>query len=345
MNRKKLNTLAKRNYQPSSGWSSAEDEYEPSQQLSPLPKKARFAEGNDGTPLTPPRPSFLMSLETNKSIANSHVLDDDVGSQQFIENLFASNGLTSTNLHMEECDSDIDNAQYEPQSQKHWQELYDSSVPSSPAKLLPTQYKITADEDSLTVAEVGQVTEEFCPHLATSCLCVDFLLTQYHQLNSKASTSTTRTNPSARQSQITSNISPVQSQLFAQHQPRVSSGLRNWHYDQDRLQTQVNPQNAGLGFSGPLYPSSIWSPSPAEFGHASTGTLVTPNTPFTHSGPEPSNPSNPMLGSQIFMPGAAFLNPGYRVADPSHPAYREPTGSSNVHFSSHSYYNYNNNHT
>ncbi|KAF9062662.1 hypothetical protein BDP27DRAFT_1368635 [Rhodocollybia butyracea] len=59
---------------------------------------------------------------------------------------------------MEECDSNIDNAQYEPQSQK--QEYYDSSVPSSPVKPLPTNYRITADEHSLTVAEVGQHTAE-----------------------------------------------------------------------------------------------------------------------------------------------------------------------------------------
>lgn len=65
MNRKKLNALAKRNYQPSLGWTSDEDEYKPSQQLLPLAKKARFAVPDEGTPLSP-CPSFLMSLETNK---------------------------------------------------------------------------------------------------------------------------------------------------------------------------------------------------------------------------------------------------------------------------------------
>ncbi|KAF9067084.1 hypothetical protein BDP27DRAFT_942325 [Rhodocollybia butyracea] len=167
MNRKKLNTLAKRNYQPSSGWSSAEDEYEPSQQLSPLPKKARFAEGNDGTPLTPPRPSFLMSLETNKSNSLKIYLPPT----DLLQPIFTWKNATlisithnmSPNLRSTGRNCTIPQCRH--------------PLPNS------CPHNITADEDSLTVAEVGQVTEEFCPHLATSCLCVDFLLTQYHQLN------------------------------------------------------------------------------------------------------------------------------------------------------------------
>ncbi|KAJ4497332.1 hypothetical protein C8R41DRAFT_917679 [Lentinula lateritia] len=188
MNHKKLNRLAKRHYRPSSG--SDDDDYKPSesQQLSLVAKKHRPAESLpthiNGSPL-PPRSSFLAAMDANQDLADSHVFDDDVGSQQFIDNLLATNGLDSSlnSEEMEDYNSDIDNVEYNLESQKP--DLYGSSpAPSSPGKPLSTYYQIVTEEYGVTeIADLGQETSAFCPHSASACACADFLLTQYHQLN------------------------------------------------------------------------------------------------------------------------------------------------------------------
>ncbi|KAJ3860713.1 hypothetical protein EV359DRAFT_85039 [Lentinula novae-zelandiae] len=182
MNHKKLNRLAKWHYRPSSG--SDDDDYKPSesQQLSLVAKKHRPAESLpthiNGSPL-PPRSSFLAAMDANEDLADSHVFNVDVGSQQFINNLLAMNGLDSSlnSEEMEDYDSDIDNVEYNLESQKP--DLYGSSpAPSSPGKPLPTYYQIATEEYGATeIADLGQETS------ASACACADFLLTQYHQLN------------------------------------------------------------------------------------------------------------------------------------------------------------------
>ncbi|KAJ3866208.1 hypothetical protein EV359DRAFT_62544 [Lentinula novae-zelandiae] len=89
-------------------------------------------------------------------LAHSLALDDDVGSQEFIENLFKSRGLDPALVqreYFEDGASDIDNEVHieEPQSQiVH----YSSPVPSSPSKpCISLDYCITVNEDG--IVELG----------------------------------------------------------------------------------------------------------------------------------------------------------------------------------------------
>ncbi|KAJ3753824.1 hypothetical protein EV360DRAFT_74201 [Lentinula raphanica] len=159
MNHRKLNRLAKRNYRPSSNLGSDEDCYEPSdaEELSPIAKKGRFGESTT----IPLRPSFLAATEANKSLLESCVFDDNVGSQQFLDKLCTTRGLDPLLLRLdneEDNDSDIENAEYAPESQKP--ELYGSSPePSSPGEPLPMDYRITVEEGGIAqIANEEQTT-------------------------------------------------------------------------------------------------------------------------------------------------------------------------------------------
>ncbi|KAJ3816564.1 hypothetical protein F5880DRAFT_1619179 [Lentinula raphanica] len=183
MNHRKLNRLAKRNYRPSSNLGSDEDCYEPSdaEELSPIAKKGRFGESTT----IPLRPSFLAATEANKSLLESCVFDDNVGSQQFLDKLCTTRGLDPLLLRLdneEDNDSDIENAEYAPESQKP--ELYGSSPePSSPGEPLPMDYRIAVEEGGIAqIANEEQTTSAFCPHSPSGCTCANFLLKHYHQL-------------------------------------------------------------------------------------------------------------------------------------------------------------------
>ena len=155
----------KRNYQASSGaMSDDSDAYEPSQVIQTIKKRRHNASSllhPQSSPL-PPRPSALAAREANEEyvsclyksyfhnlisipfrLANTHYLDDDVGSQKALEELFIARGLDPSLLLPENTDykdgaSDIDQQEYDPESQKP--ELYGSSPPSSPVK--QSQYHI-----------------------------------------------------------------------------------------------------------------------------------------------------------------------------------------------------------
>ncbi|KAJ4465775.1 hypothetical protein C8J55DRAFT_493270 [Lentinula edodes] len=104
-----------------------------------------------------PRRSHLEAREANEELAHSLALDDDVGSQEFIENLFKSRGLDPAAIvqreYFEDGASDIDNEVHieEPQSQiVH----YSSPVPSSPSKpSISLDYRIAVNEDG--IVELG----------------------------------------------------------------------------------------------------------------------------------------------------------------------------------------------
>ncbi|KAJ3756245.1 hypothetical protein EV360DRAFT_72152 [Lentinula raphanica] len=183
MDHRKLNRLAKRNYRPSSNLGSDDDFYEPSdaEELSPITKKGRF----DESTTIPLRPSFLAATEANKSLLESCVFDDNVGSQQFLDKLCTTRGLDPLLLRRdkeEDSDSDIENAEYAPESQKP--ELYGSSPePSSPGEPLPMDYRIAVEEGGIAqIANAEQTISAFCPHSPSGCTCANFLLKHYHQL-------------------------------------------------------------------------------------------------------------------------------------------------------------------
>ncbi|KAJ3714665.1 hypothetical protein C8R42DRAFT_646141 [Lentinula raphanica] len=180
MNHQKLNRLAKRNYH-ALGSDSDDNDYEPSQRLSPIAKKGRLAESTT----IHLRPSFLAATEANKSISESCIFDEDVGSQQFLDKLCTTRGLDPLLLRLdkdEDSDSDIKNAEYAPESQKP--ELYGSSPePSSPGEPLPMEYRINVEENGkVQIAKEGQTPSAFCPHFPSGCACANLLLKHYHQL-------------------------------------------------------------------------------------------------------------------------------------------------------------------
>ncbi|KAJ4467658.1 hypothetical protein C8J55DRAFT_565138 [Lentinula edodes] len=184
MNHTKLNRLAKREYSPASGGS--DDDYEPSPSQQVTPAKRRHYDQllmqHNPSPL-PPRSSALAGRSANEDILNSGVLDDDVGSQDFLERLCALRGLDSSILYSEDFKdgaSDIDNAEFMPESQKP--ELYGSSPPPSPSTKLVSVYQINVDEHSIQLVEVKEETSDFCPHSTTACPCAAWLLEQHFQL-------------------------------------------------------------------------------------------------------------------------------------------------------------------
>ncbi|KAJ4498534.1 hypothetical protein C8R41DRAFT_916424 [Lentinula lateritia] len=147
----------------------------------------------ESQPLTP-RCSHLEAREANKELAHPLALDDDVGSQEFIENLFKSRGLDPALVqreYFEDGASDIDNQVHieEPQSQiVH----YSSPVPSSPSKpCISLDYCITVNEDG--IVELGNQERNnnlaFCPHSVIPCACTAFLLQEYRTLNQQLSSS------------------------------------------------------------------------------------------------------------------------------------------------------------
>ncbi|KAE9387158.1 hypothetical protein BT96DRAFT_948583 [Gymnopus androsaceus JB14] len=99
MNHCKLNVLFQWDYMADSGGES-DDNYEPSQLLTPTKKRrynALLSQQHDmDLTLLPPRSSALASMEANEHIANSGVINNNVGSQEFFEDLFALRGLDSS---------------------------------------------------------------------------------------------------------------------------------------------------------------------------------------------------------------------------------------------------------
>ncbi|KAJ3853244.1 hypothetical protein EV368DRAFT_81766 [Lentinula lateritia] len=124
MNHRKLNHLFKHDYTPDSGRS--DDDYEPSQFVTPTKKHCYDELDNLETSLLPPWASVLASVCFIHT--NSGVFNDNVGSQQFIEHLCALQGINSSVLHFMDLNDgalDIDNKEFLVESQK--QELYESS--------------------------------------------------------------------------------------------------------------------------------------------------------------------------------------------------------------------------
>ncbi|KAJ3868940.1 hypothetical protein EV359DRAFT_60193 [Lentinula novae-zelandiae] len=155
------------------------------------PTKQRRSESE--SPSVQPRSSFLAALEANKIIADSRVLDDDVGSQECLELLFSRKGLDTTlfkSIGVEDGASDIDSQEYQLESQKLFS---DPPEPLSPLHEIPTFFhswiqafstdKIEADGLAVRVAEKGQEATEFCPHSKTECCCLQWLFQQYHELS------------------------------------------------------------------------------------------------------------------------------------------------------------------
>ncbi|KAE9403866.1 hypothetical protein BT96DRAFT_1016704 [Gymnopus androsaceus JB14] len=172
-----LNVVFKRNYASRVVEQGSDDDYEPSQLPTPT-KRART-----GSP-TGPRPSFLAALDANEHIAQSSVIDDDVGSQDFLEKLLESRGLDPAILTSEDInngDSDIEQQEYQMESQK----VFSSSpAPPSPSKDLSQgwEYRIEVD----TFAEIAAAEEnasKFCPHSDAPCRCSNFLMQQWYALN------------------------------------------------------------------------------------------------------------------------------------------------------------------
>ncbi|KAJ3932437.1 MAG: hypothetical protein NXY57DRAFT_1038421 [Lentinula lateritia] len=184
MNHRKLNYLFKRDYMPDSG---SDDDYEPSQLLTPT-KKRRYDElDNSETSLLPPRASALASRSANEDLANSGVFNDNVGSQQFIEHLCALQGINSSIFHSTDLNdgaSDIDNEESLVESQK--QELYESSPPPLPPQvqspLIHSVYQINVDVHSIQFVEAKEETSDFCPHSHIACPCTTWLYDQHLQL-------------------------------------------------------------------------------------------------------------------------------------------------------------------
>ncbi|KAJ3926596.1 MAG: hypothetical protein NXY57DRAFT_966357 [Lentinula lateritia] len=141
-----------------------------------------------------PRRSHLEAREANEELAHSLALDDDVGSQEFIENLFKSRGLDPAIVqreYFEDGASDIDNEVHieEPQSQIV---RYSSPVPYSPSKpSISLDYKdcIAVNEDG--IVELGNQERDnnlaFCPHSVVPCACTALLLQEYRTLNQQLS--------------------------------------------------------------------------------------------------------------------------------------------------------------
>ncbi|KAJ3753852.1 hypothetical protein EV360DRAFT_87391 [Lentinula raphanica] len=178
MNHAKLNKLARLHYSPVSD----DEDYEPSL------KKLRYDNGNT-TSLTTnlvPRPSALASRLANEDIADSGVLDDDLGSQAFLEQLFTSRGLSPSLFYTGEFPdgaSDIENEEFIPDSQKP--ELYGSSPspspPNSPSQRLAHLsqiYQINVEEcgAGITLVEAKEETS------AEACRCAAWLFEEYHGL-------------------------------------------------------------------------------------------------------------------------------------------------------------------
>ncbi|KAE9383724.1 hypothetical protein BT96DRAFT_1027086 [Gymnopus androsaceus JB14] len=190
MNHKKLNKIFKRNYQASSGaMSDDSDAYEPSQVIQTIKKRRHDASSPlhpQSSPL-PPRPSALAAREANEELANTHYLDDDVGSQKALEELFIARGLDPALLLPENTDykdgaSDIDQQEYYPESQKP--ELYGSSPPSSPVKQSQYHiYRINVEPHNVYLEEDEEGVSDFCPHSHEACPCAAWLFQQQQQLN------------------------------------------------------------------------------------------------------------------------------------------------------------------
>lgn len=93
--------------------------------------------------------SNLINL-TLPSIADSSVIDDEVGSQEFLEKLLVSRGLDPQILISEDIndgDSDIEQQEYFMESQKVFTS---SSAPPSPSKDLSQDQKCMASESFLS---------------------------------------------------------------------------------------------------------------------------------------------------------------------------------------------------
>ncbi|KAJ3758015.1 hypothetical protein EV360DRAFT_83446 [Lentinula raphanica] len=140
------------------------------------------------------RVAHLQAREANQDIADSGVLDDDIGSQDFIEKLYKDRGLDVSLAHyafFEDGASDIENEVHidEPQSQVvdcSSTEPCESLVKSQ--LLEETDYTISVNQ--VDVLEVAMKSEQdsqlrcpFCPHVPIGCACTDFLLEEYRDMH------------------------------------------------------------------------------------------------------------------------------------------------------------------
>ncbi|KAJ3862246.1 hypothetical protein EV359DRAFT_65795 [Lentinula novae-zelandiae] len=156
-------------------------------------------DGNTGsdTP-TLPRASHLASRYANTdspslSIANSGVIDDNVGSQESIEKLFEVNGVDPSHAYHE----DLHNGASDIENEVHLEESQSQIVNfSSPVQELPQKpgvsedYRIFVDDDE--VVELGEYGKEdlpFCPHSLIPCHYSEFLLQEYRVLRQRLTSS------------------------------------------------------------------------------------------------------------------------------------------------------------